>query len=89
MFIIRGLYKNKEYTIEWNDGKIYAEDEILKKVYEENKKEHGFLGEAPAIMLKDYIKYQFSARSLIIKYVFDEVLEEKNDISPRRSDAIY
>jgi len=81
MFRIKGKIQGKEYFLRY-ENEILTGDEIAKKkAFEENKKDYGYLGLRPSGCLqKDgYLKNELAAFCLIEKYVFDEIIESKND----------
>lgn len=89
MFTVRGIINNKELFVKWDNEELSGDAEVIVKATEENKKEHGWLGVGAEQENKNYLKYEYPAHHLIVKYVFEKVIQETNDHAPKVESAIY
>lgn len=89
MFTVKGIINNKELFIKWDNAELSGDAEAIGKALEENRKDHGWLGIGAEQENKKYLDYEFPAHHLIVKYVFDKLLEETNDFTPFDPNAIY
>lgn len=89
MFTVRGIINNKELFIKWDNEELSGDAEAIGKALEENRKEHGWLGIGAEQENKKYLDYEYPAHHLIVKYVFEKVIEETNDHAPKVASAIY
>ena len=89
MFTVKGIINGKTLSLKWHDGKLTGDEEAVTKALEENKKEYGWLGLGAEVVNKNYINDSYPAHHLIVKYVFEKVLEETNDFPPFDPNVIY
>jgi hypothetical protein len=68
----------KEYTLTWQDGRVYGDLEALERAEIENKKDHGNLGIPPSTK-SNYLADGNAACFLITSFVFNKVLSAEND----------
>lgn len=67
---------------------LTGDTEAIKKALDENNKEHGWLGVGAEQVNKSYIKYEYPAHHLLVKFVLERIIEEINDLKPIPSTAI-
>lgn len=79
MFLVTGIINNKECTLEYSNGILTGDTIALEKAKIENTKDHGYIGVIPSVTNKDYLQHECAAAALIIDYVFDKVVNTKND----------
>lgn len=91
MFEIRGkidgtVYKLKYYRsyeddVPDDDYIISGDDVAVEKLFAESKIDHGRLGLIPGAcwFSEGYLKHETAAYDLAYSYVFDEVVDAKND----------
>lgn len=88
MFAIKGKYLGDEYVVVWNNGEFYGDAVVVSvaKNYAEAKEGEpiGFPG---YYSTNNHIKNALSAY-LILRKIFDEVIEESGDI-PAREENPY
>jgi len=89
MFTIKGIINNKELFIKWDNEELSGDTEAIEKTLIENRKDHGWLGVGAEQENKNYLDYEYPAHHLIVKYVFEKVIEETNDHAPTITSAIY
>ena len=89
MFKVTGSIDRKIYTLHYSGGILTGDALALEKARKENKKDYGYLGLAPSDVNKNYLQYENPAYSLITRFVFDVVTEEKNDWQEPSPDAIF
>jgi len=102
MFEIKGKIGDKVYKLgfrfnldkngeETNDYIISGDDPAIEKLFNKAKVNHGGLGPVPAeVSFKEgYLHGELSTYCLASSYVFDEVLESKNDWEPFDTEAVY
>lgn len=81
MFEIKGKIQGKEYFLRYENGILKGDEIAKKKAFEENKNDYGYLGLFPSrsSQKEGYLKNELSAYHLIEKFVFDEIIESKDD----------
>jgi hypothetical protein len=86
-FLVVGKINGIEYKLRYDEGGILSGDKIaIEKAYEENKKNHGNLGMPPSTK-SNYLADGNAAYSLIVSFVFDEVISTESDDNEIPEDA--
>jgi len=74
-----------------DDYVISGDEAAIKKLFDESKKDHGYLGLCPGgVEFKQgYLKYELASYSLAINYVFDSIISSKDDHELFDPNVIY